>query len=67
MSAIEAWGRRIADRAARATRARVAGRLRAELGEAVREDDGAVVIEGRRAVARMLVDPALRWVRGMMR
>ncbi|QDX27375.1 hypothetical protein FPZ54_16090 [Sphingomonas suaedae] len=67
MSALENQARRIGARAAERMRERVAVALRDELTEAVSVDDDAVVVTGRGAVARMLREPALRWIAGLIR
>lgn len=67
MRGLEARARVLGERAVMRVRARVAAALREQLGEAVRETGDGVAVEGRRAVRRMLADPALRWVAGLIR
>lgn len=67
MRGFEGKARAVGERAAARARARVAAALRAKLGDAVRETADGVAVEGRGAVARMLADPALRWVAGLIR
>lgn len=59
--------RRAGERAAARLRARVAAALGGPLGEAVREEGEMVIVEGRRAVARVWADPALRWIAGLLK
>jgi len=67
MRGLEEAARRIGARAAVRTRARVAAALRESIGNGVREGDDGVTIEGRGAARRMLGDPALRWVAGLLK
>lgn len=67
MSGLETGARRIGARAAVRTRERIAAALRAELGEGVAVDAEGVTISGRGAVARMLREPTLRWIAGLVR
>ncbi|MFL9839946.1 hypothetical protein ABS767_03125 [Sphingomonas sp. ST-64] len=67
MSGLETKARRIGARAAVQTRERIAAALQDELGEGVAVDGDRVTIAGRGAVARMLREPALRWIAGLIR
>ena len=67
MRGLEAKARVLGERAVTRVRGRVADALREQLGEAVRENGDGVAVEGRCAVRRMLADPALRWVAGLIR
>lgn len=67
MNGLEMRAQRIGERAARRLRDRVAAALHGELGDAVREGEGGVTIEGARAAARMWSEPALRWIAGLIR
>lgn len=62
MTGIESKARRIGERAAVRTRARVAAVLRERLGEGVSETGEDVAIRGRR-----WDDPALRWIAGLLK
>jgi len=68
MSGLDARGDAIAARAVARATARLAAAAGAALpGLRVRAEEGRVVISGRGLARRLLADPALRWLGGLLR